>query len=422
MESPRNTSWIAIGVLVVIAQLSAFIVIGYHARLGYLSATAPWQLRPQTQYAQIFHGRLVYPMHDLQSLHTSILRSVDLKSGQVIQDVRLRFPITGGLVTDGKRLWALGDSEVYETDGHVDLYKKDEVTPIKVERLLSDVESELTKRFQSMDVQALLPPEFEFGQERNAIPHRFRRGQIPLISDPATKEAFVLVASQTDEIDLYRLDGRQLVKLPIRIEGWGRPLLRWAGAVMLQLSAVLILGTVFVVLGADWWKSRNASSSYLFGNQTVELAPLRRRALARGIDLSVIFAPLIVQLGWIICNASADSIMFFIAVASIQPELVPRNMAPLIPTLLWAVLILSAFVLATGISGVTFGNWLCGVRVVRTTLRPCGFARSLVRELLFWLDTPLLLTAIPGVLCQLATGSRQRMGDLVAQTIVVDER
>lgn len=60
--------------------------------------------------------------------------------------------------------------------------------------------------------------------------------------------------------------------------------------------------------------------------------------------------------------------------------------------------------------------------MVRTTLRSCGFARSLVRELMFWVDTPLLLTALPGVLCQLATANRQRLGDLVAQTIVVEKR
>jgi hypothetical protein len=312
MESPRSNSWISIGVLVAIAQLSAFSVIGYHARLGYLSATAPWQLRPQTYFAQIYHGRLVYPMHDLQSLRTSILRSVDLKCGQVVQDVRLRFPVTRGLVTDGTRLWALGDSEVYETDGHADAYKQDEITSVIVERLLSDEEASLTVRFQSREVEALLPAEFEFGQEKNSVPHRFRRGQIRLISDPATNEAFVLVASQTDEIDLYRLDGQQLVKLPIRIEGWGRPLLRWVSTIMLQVSAVLILGTVFLVLGADRWKSRSASPSYTFGNQTVELAPLGRRALARGIDLIVICAPLTVQLGWIICSASADSIIFLL--------------------------------------------------------------------------------------------------------------
>lgn len=42
-----------------------------------------------------------------------------------------------------------------------------------------------------------------------------------------------------------------------------------------------------------------------------------------------------------------------------------------------------------------------------------------MRELLLWLDTPLLLTAVPGVVCQVVTEKRQRIGDRLADTIVI---
>jgi hypothetical protein len=69
--------------------------------------------------------------------------------------------------------------------------------------------------------------------------------------------------------------------------------------------------------------------------------------------------------------------------------------------------------------GLTPGKWLMGLRTVRTSLRPCGFARSLLRELFMAFDAPLLLTPFPGITSMLSTDCRQRLGDLAADTIVV---
>ena len=95
------------------------------------------------------------------------------------------------------------------------------------------------------------------------------------------------------------------------------------------------------------------------------------------------------------------------------------GLTPLVPATAWLVVMWAAIVVSMGLWGITPGKWLFGIRVVRVTLRPCGIFCALLRELLFWFDAPLFLTPIPGVLCQLATENRQRLGDLAAGTLVL---
>jgi uncharacterized RDD family membrane protein YckC len=67
----------------------------------------------------------------------------------------------------------------------------------------------------------------------------------------------------------------------------------------------------------------------------------------------------------------------------------------------------------------TIGKWFLGIRTVRSTLRPCGFARSLIRNFLYWVDLPFLLTPFPAAMSMLCTQQNQRLGDRVADTVVV---
>ena len=80
------------------------------------------------------------------------------------------------------------------------------------------------------------------------------------------------------------------------------------------------------------------------------------------------------------------------------------------------ILIVSYF---EGKYGVTFGKWLCGIRSLQTTLRPCGMQRALTRELLIYADSLFLLIWLPGVILIAFTRHWQRLGDLIADTIVV---
>jgi uncharacterized RDD family membrane protein YckC len=72
--------------------------------------------------------------------------------------------------------------------------------------------------------------------------------------------------------------------------------------------------------------------------------------------------------------------------------------------------------------GMTPGKWLCGLRTVRTSLRPCGLAHSLARELVFLADCCSFLCWTLGIVSIALTEHRQRLGDLVADTLVIRTR
>ncbi len=247
----------------------------------------------------------------------------------------------------------------------------------------------------------------------------YSAGTIGLVTSPETNEIYAVVHSRLGDLDVYRLDGTQLVKLPYRIEGIVTPVVRQTGTVLFQVIAVLWIGTLLFVLGAAWLTNRTGLSSYSFGQEPVPLAPLMRRAVARVFDLMLILSPLLVHSAWRLSQMDAET-LFVSFNRSLFRDLFVQG--SFFPFLVWGGVTWVSLIAATSRWGVTPGKWLCQIRVFRTTLRPCGFTRALLRELMLWLDAPLLLTGIPAVISWLATDFRQRIGDLVADTIVIDVR
>ncbi|NIS60529.1 MAG: RDD family protein, partial [Proteobacteria bacterium] len=89
-------------------------------------------------------------------------------------------------------------------------------------------------------------------------------------------------------------------------------------------------------------------------------------------------------------------------------------------TLLWAILCLFVFSFLEGKWGVTLGKWAVGIRVLGVDLRPCGFGRALVRNLLKFIDG--FFNFMIGILLIGLTENWQRVGDMAARTVVIDER
>ena len=83
----------------------------------------------------------------------------------------------------------------------------------------------------------------------------------------------------------------------------------------------------------------------------------------------------------------------------------------------WMLLVLAVFSYFEGRFGKTPGKWLLRIRVLGTDLRPCGFGRALVRNLLTFVDG--FFNFLVGVLLVALTEHWQRLGDLAARTIVV---
>ncbi len=182
----------------------------------------------------------------------------------------------------------------------------------------------------------------------------------------------------------------------------------------------LVVGIIFGLL--VWclmcWHTKPA---YEFGLQTVAIASLGWRGLAKLIDLLLIIAST-AGLGWVLTrDFDWLSLGEALNLGADHPTLHAATRVVVV-LLVWMATIVITLVVMQARSGLTPGKWCCGLRTIRTSLRTCGLARSLAREVLMSLDAGFFLCWTPGILCIALTDHRQRLGDLVADTIVVNSR
>jgi uncharacterized RDD family membrane protein YckC len=183
---------------------------------------------------------------------------------------------------------------------------------------------------------------------------------------------------------------------------------------MLQFGAILGGGIWFLM----WQYTK---PDYAFGNQSVKLASVARRGLARLIDLIVIVGSTW-GVAWILMH-DLDSLALFEALnLKIDHPTIQVVSEATVILGLWLAFAVVSLVIMQGCWGLTPGKWCCGLRTLRSTLRPSGIARSLARELVMWVDAGNFLCWTPGVLSIALTDYRQRLGDLVADTVVVESR
>lgn len=232
---------------------------------------------------------------------------------------------------------------------------------------------------------------------------------------PAVVVVFTAIRTHVYEVD----------DAGVRLIPWKHSL----GITSLQLFPLLIkYGTIFVVtsllgtflgIGVGLMMRKYTQAGYAFGTQQVTLASLSQRGVARLLDIGLVGLSTIV-VGWILLR-EMDWIVFVEAlVRGIDHPMKHVLVRAVWGLLCWLVIVDMALVFTQGRWGLTPGKWCYGLRTVRTTLRPCGFARSLAREVVLWVDACGFLCWTPGVLSVALTDCRQRLGDLVADTIVVN--
>ena len=228
----------------------------------------------------------------------------------------------------------------------------------------------------------------------------------------------------------YHYHNRELQEIPPPWDSDLTRIVRWAEPIMVRLAAIFVIGILLLVVGAELLSPKQ-DEQFGFGLTHVRLASIWRRCLARGIDLTLIFAlagfhaiqlgpyqiaAVIYELWEEMQPGYARKFDFY----GIEQFFQTPNGNLVIQSLIWAAVVFFFLIVAQSSWGVTPGKRLCRLRVVRTTLRPCGFARSLLRELLMIADAPFLLTILPAILAMVSTDHRQRIGDLFADTVVVD--
>ncbi|WP_373653049.1 RDD family protein [Schlesneria sp. DSM 10557] len=188
--------------------------------------------------------------------------------------------------------------------------------------------------------------------------------------------------------------------------------LAWSAFAGMMLSC---FATVFM---------RRDTARYEFGNRTVELASVMERAIARGIDGTVFLVitaglPCILLRTWDLDWRTTIEAMA-IGVYDHPTLLVALRIAVI--TFLAFLVMCFLYIAMQGWFGLTPGKWVCRLRVVQTSLRPCGFAKSLLREVLLAMENLYLFTWTPAILLVAFSRLRQRFGDRLADTIVIRTR
>ena len=194
------------------------------------------------------------------------------------------------------------------------------------------------------------------------------------------------------------------------------PAQRWAWI----YQAVYWPSLLILAMGLSRLMSVYLGSQYQFGLTTVELASVTRRAIARVIDMLVFWLP---NYGLTVAFGMGSQEQ----VAENMDQLFDAGTGGLMVRLAWLALSMGIsgmlFLLINSVLqgrwGITLGKWICGIRTVRSTLRPCGFFRALFRELLLVLDTLFGMTLLPVTFVMAFTHNRERIGDLLADTIVI---
>jgi uncharacterized RDD family membrane protein YckC len=231
------------------------------------------------------------------------------------------------------------------------------------------------------------------------------------------QRSYVVTSTATGLCHVYALDSTGLRK----VNDFDENSTSLATSVYLLGQALFVLLMLGVVLGAAtgllmrWF----TKPEYEFGMQTVRLASLCWRGIARLIDLGLIVSTTI-GLGWLMTRGFDWQSLIEALNMNVPHATIP--VAKRIVTILgiWLVAVASAMLTTQAVWGMTPGKWLCGLRTLRTSLRPCRYPRSLVREIVFFVDCCNFICWTPGIVSIAFTDRRQRLGDLVADTIVVE--
>jgi uncharacterized RDD family membrane protein YckC len=140
-------------------------------------------------------------------------------------------------------------------------------------------------------------------------------------------------------------------------------------------------------------------------------ASVLRRAAAGVLDSILLSLPPLIVLG--VIYRRPTGVEWF----SSDPRFAVAIFALVLGGLAWWVVSLVLISFLQGKWGWSPGQYLVRIRALGTDLRPCGFGRGLVRNLLLFLDG--YFSYLVGVVTVAVTENRQRVGDLLAKTVVL---
>lgn len=229
------------------------------------------------------------------------------------------------------------------------------------------------------------------------------------------RSSYIVLATTLGEAFVYHVDASGIQTLHPNLP---HPSLE----TLTQLSiafGIFVGSSILGAFGVWFLMWRYTTPNYAFGQKTVTLASLAQRSLARMIDIGLITTSALIVGGILTRDLDWPTFREAINLNVAHPS-IPIVQHAVEMTVIWIALTVVVFLVIQGTTGQTPGKWWCGIKTVRSTLRPCGIARSLAREIIFYADSCSLLCCVPGTLSIALTPLRQRLGDLVSDTIVVN--
>lgn len=274
--------------------------------------------------------------------------------------------------------------------------------------------------------------------------------ELCLFADPASKQSYVVSSDRWGLAAIHRISTTQVLPAHfVKTDRANEYLMRCsclAGGIVL---AYLLHFAILVASSALF--THRLHAIYVFGNQPAMHASVWRRVAARIIDLILFIGPFCVFFNWSFSDLIDDGQPLSrieladtfndieSAFASIPiMDLVDWDFAQALIEASWEIefeypeialvsmfafgLVCAAYLYLQSRFGSTPGKWICGIRTCVATLRPAGIARIIVREFLWIVDVPFLLTPMPAFVSLFFSETRQRFGDRVADTIVIHQR
>ena len=259
-------------------------------------------------------------------------------------------------------------------------------------------------------------------------------------ADPTTGHVFVVPLQVLGAAEvLEMIDGRLVSR--VWLPGHQSPFLWWYARLIATVVVCLLIHAFITVTVVAYYRrwSMNHTRPGNGDAHIPRLASPVRRAIAGLIDLLWVASPIAVQIA--INTRNVEWLAFLEEWWQIECRFVgsPRNnwqsnynllirnnlhlITRSYASLQWA--ILGSIVLwglkavLEGRTGITPGKWIAKLRTVGTNERPCGVARAIGRDVLLCLDVPLFIAPLPAALSMAFTARCQRLGDLLADTMVI---
>jgi hypothetical protein len=285
-------------------------------------------------------------------------------------------------------------------------------------------------------------------RDKNGICHLIETDYTagPLISDSSDGICYKVAWQPSGELTAQRLESDHFGPPISIISDYGSIYLaRWRNC-LIALSIAWVAHAAVLIRGIRLIQQRSGAIPFSHRINRSMLAPNWRRAMATAIDMIVLFIVLVI--------AHRTSSTFCAEVIAQYPtkfDSLIRNVdrfetalclgkmnwdqiqwfhmyakfvifpAPIVTGSLVAgtAIFFGLKIVMEGRYGFTPGKWLLGLRTVQATLQPCGIARAVVRNVLYYFDVPLFLFPIPAAISMMFSDANQRIGDRIAQTVVV---